>query len=573
MSAAPKRALRAGLLLAVVLVVSFGVVSPPERCPTVSAGQVRQAAQATVDWFARNQNPDGSWLYLYNAKTDTVADEYEEVRHAGAAMGLYQAASNGLPRALATADRGTQWALDRLWEHDDWAAVSTHREIATGATALLVAGLDVRRRATGDTRYDEQMRRMGRFLVSQVEPSGAVLGFYDTQREAPVPRSYSKYFTGETYWALARLHETFPDEGWGRVADRISAYLATRRDKEEGHWPPIPDHWAEYGLDETTKYRPLTAAEVRYARRQAELWGGQARWVQQRFGPWGALVRGPEVFRGGWYGVMDEGFTGLWRIARADPRLSDLVGPVGERARCIAGIAVKEQASAADAARAKNPSRVQGAWFFNDGETRMDDQQHTLAALVRAIPIFEAGGGATDVPPSAWLFVAALLLALNPARGVFGVPRRDAGRLAVVGGAIGAVAVVLLALAGGALPDISGPGFRTAAGFVAILTGAADLILRPPRPEPSLPGRRAALVPVAIPVVVRPALVLIALAAQDALLTAVVLAVGVALLGGVAARWVPEGVDGRVLRWAARLLAAGLVVCGVLLSIDGILAV
>jgi hypothetical protein len=282
------------------------------------------------------------------------------------------------------------------------------------------------------------------------------------------------------------------------------------------------------------------------------------------------------VFRGGWYGVMDEGFTGLWRIARADPRLADLVGPVAARASCIAGIAVKEQAGAAEAARARNPSRVQGAWFFNDGETRMDDQQHALAALIRAIPIVAAGdAGSDDAPPSAWLFVAALLLALNPPRAAFGIPRR--GRpvawVAVVGGAIGAVAICVLAALGGALPDISRPGFRTAAGFVALLTGAADLILRPPRPEPALPGRRAALVPVALPVVTRPALLLIALAAQDVLLSAVVLAVGVGVMTAVAARWDPVGVDGRVLRWASRVLAAGLVVCGVLLSIDGILAV
>jgi small neutral amino acid transporter SnatA (MarC family) len=582
---ARRRAWRAALVLAVVLVVAFGVVAPPERCPSVSAADLERSAQSAVDWFARNQRPDGTWLYLYNARSDTAPDEYDDVRHAGAAMGLYQAAAAGLPRALASADRGTRWALARLTKRDGWAAVTTPGEIATGATALLAAGLDIRREATRDTRYDGLLRRFGRFLVTQIEPSGAVLAYYDPVRAAPVPGQYSRYYTGEAYWALARLHRTFPGERWGEAADRIGAYLATARDEAEDHWPPITDQWAAYGLAETVTFPerghpPLTVSEVDYARRQAELWGGQARWVQQRFGPWGALVRGTAVFRGGWYGVMDEGFTGLWRTARADARLADLQDAIAERARCIAGVAVREQADAADAALSRRPARVQGAWFFHGGETRMDDQQHALAALLRTVPILEATSvrASDDDAPSVWLWAAALLLALNPPRAAFGIPRasREVARLAALGGAIGALAVCAAAAVGGVLLDaldVSAPAFRTAAGFVALLTGAADLVGRPPRPEPALAGRRAALVPVAIPVVARPALLVIALAEHNVVVCGAAMAIGVALMTALVVRSRPQGVGGRVLQWAGRLLAAGLVTSGVLLAIDGILAV
>jgi hypothetical protein len=79
------------------------------------------------------------------------------------------------------------------------------------------------------------------------------------------------------------------------------------------------------------------------------------------------------------------------------------------------------------------PGRVEGAWF-RDGETRMDDQQHALAGLLRTIPIARAqerssSSGSSDPgddPPSGWLWAAALLLALNPCRAAFAVPR--AGR-------------------------------------------------------------------------------------------------------------------------------------------------
>jgi small neutral amino acid transporter SnatA (MarC family) len=577
----------AGLALAGGLALAFVVVAPPERCPAVSAGQLRHSAQAGVDWFVRNQKPDGTWLYLYDARDDTEPADYNAVRHTGAVMGLYRAASLGLPGAMRSADRGAGWALDRLLERVGWAAVDWNGEVETGSTALLVAGLVLRREATGDRRHDAVLHRLGRFLVEQTTRTGAVLATYDVARDAPTPGEYSKYFTGEAYWALTLLHRTFPGEGWGATANRIGAYLATSRDDVEDHWPPIADHWAAYGLAETAQFPergrpPLTRQEVAYARRQAELFGGQVRWVSQRFGPWGALVRGGKVPRGGGYGVTSEGLTGLWLAARDDPRLADLRGPIAERATCIAGLAVRAQSDGRDAAGAAHPGRVEGAWF-RDGETRMDDQQHAFVGILRTVAIVRSGEGSTssDDAPSGWLWAIALVLALNPARAAFGIPRagrpRGSGvRLAAAGGAIAA----LLACAAAAVADplldaldVSDPSFRIAAGIVAGVAGIADMLLRPPSPEPALPGWRAALVPVAVPLVARPALLMVALGAgadRGVPVVAGAVATGVALLTALAAASLTDGPNGRVLRWAGRLAAAGLVACAVALTVDGI---
>jgi small neutral amino acid transporter SnatA (MarC family) len=585
-----KRLWRAGLSLALLLALAFVVVAPPEHCPSVTTEELRRSSQAAVDWFVRNQETDGDWLYLYDTDDDSIPSEYNEVRHAGVTMGLYQAAAAGLPGALRSADRGTEWALDRLLGRGGWAALEGDGRVTTGATALLTAGLVIRREATDDARYDDLLDRLGRFLVAQTEPSGAVLASYDEARGAPVPGEYSKYYTGEAYWALGLLHRAFPGEGWGEVADRIGAYLATSRDEVEDHWPPIPDHWAAYGVAETVEFPergrpPLTDDELSYARDQAELFGAQARWLAHYHGPWGGIVRGGYEPRGGWYGVVGEALTGWWLTARDEPRLADLRGPLAERAACIAGLAMDEQSDAEEAADAAQPERVEGAWF-TDGETRMDDQQHALAGLLRTIPIVESGDGSSlgGSVPSAWLWAAVLVLALNPARASFGVPHarrppRTAAGLAAAGGLIGGLAVCAVAAAGGSLLDaldVTEPSFRTAAGIVAVLAGAADLLRRPPKPEPALAGRRAALVPVAIPLVARPALLVLALGAgadRNVLLTAAAMAVGIAALTAFTA-WSPsQGPGGRVPRWAARLLGAGLVACGVLLTIDGVLDV
>jgi small neutral amino acid transporter SnatA (MarC family) len=215
----------------------------------------------------------------------------------------------------------------------------------------------------------------------------------------------------------------------------------------------------------------------------------------------------------------------------------------------------------------------------------MDDQQHALAALLRTIPIAQAQeSGSGGDAPSALLWAAALLLALNPARASFAVPRagrtrRAAVELAALGGLAGGLAVCAAAALGSPILDaldVSDPSFRIAAGVVAVLAGAADLFRRPPAPEPAREGRRAALVPVAIPAVARPTLLVMALGAgadRGVLVAAAAMAAGVASLAGLAAAGPPDGALGRALRWAARLLAVLLAACGVLLAVDGVLDV
>lgn len=587
----PGRRLAVALVLVLVTgVAAFGVLAPPERCGTVTAAELRGSVDEAVDWFARNQEPDGAWLYLYEAEPGIAPADYNAVRHSGVLMSLYQAAAAGIPGAIETADQGLPWLRDRLIERDDWAAVTYGGGTSVGATALLVAGLAERRIHTGDDRHDRLLRRLGRFLAAQTEPSGAVLAYYDTGEGRPVPGEYSRYYTGEAYWALARLHGLFADGRWGEVADRVGAYLAVDRDRAEGLWPPLPDHWAAYGLAETVGFaergvRPLTDEELAYARRQAGLFGAQLRWISQQHGPWGELVRGTNKPRGGGYGVTGEALTGLWRVAQAEPRLADIRAPLAERATCLAALTVEQQVGPDEAEGFEDPGRVRGAWL-DEGETRMDDQQHAMSALLGTVPIVEAGQIGTRRPdsPSAWLWLAALLAAFNPFRSARSVPRGDRNdrtvvALAALGGAIGAGAALAVALAGEPFLDaidVSEPALRIAAGAVGVVAGIAAMLRRSPAPEPALPGWRAALVPVAIPLVATPALILLAIGAyadRGAAVVVAALAIGVAALTGLVARGPAEGAGGGLLGWAARLSAAVLVAASVLLVIDGIFAV
>ena len=576
-----RRLLLAGVAFVAATVVTFGILAPPERCPAPSTAELRGAAEEAVAWFVRNQRDDGRWLYEYDAAADRVSDDYNVVRHAGGIMGLYQAASAGIEGALGSADRGLRWAEDNVVEHDGWSALALDGRAPAGASALLAAGLAERRLATGETVHDDLLRSLGRFLVTLTEPSGALTAQYDAVAMEPVAGSRSKYYTGEAYWALARLHLAFPDDGFGAAADRIGHYL-TRRDDVEGLWPPIPDHWVAYGLAETTMFperdpeRPLTDAELDHARRQAGLFGSSVRWVSQQAGPWGSLVRGTRELRGGGYGVVGEALTGLWRVAEVDERMAGWRRPLAERATCIAGLALGAQGWQGD--RSVDAGMTDGAWFI-DGVTRMDDQQHAISALLRTEAIVEAPIAPGRDAPSRWLWALALLAVLNPAWIAFAVPGRAAREragVAAAGGLVGSAVIVLAAAVSGALLralDVSPPAVRLAVGVVAAVAGIVRMVgfARTSPPVEGAAGWAAALVPVAVPLVASPALVLLGLSAGadlGVLFVVGCLVVGVAVTTVLAAVRPERGPGRTVLRWAAAVLAAAAVVAGVLLIID-----
>lgn len=527
MSPVSRRLAATPLLTLAAAAVTFGAAAPPEHCPVVTPAEVEAAAALTVDWIVDNQQADGTWLYEHDRVTgrsdfyspDPGTGAYNVVRHAGVMMSLYQAAGHGFDQALASADRGLEWALEHSVDRHGWVGVYTGNAVQTGTNALLVAALVERREVTGDPQHDELLAQLGRFIARQVEPSGAVLGYYDLEPDQPRPGVYSIYYTGEAWWALARLHRTFPTDQWGIYADMVGNYLATQRDHAEDLWPPLADHWSGYGLGETAYFpdrpagTPLTDAEVTFARRQSGVIGQRVRSISQRFGPWGSLVRGTFEPRGGGYGVFGEGLGGLWRAAQADERLADLRAPLADRQTCIVGLALDAQMNTTEALEYRSPGRVAGAWFQND-VTRMDDQQHALSALFATLPILDSPSEIAGTQPVGWLWLVVAIGVLNPMRGALAL-RRAPGGVTVPALAVGALGGAAVLFAVGALSgwlldalDVSNPAMRLAAAGLCALSAAVDLIRARPATIAAPPGWLAALTPVAIPHVIRPALVI-----------------------------------------------------------------
>lgn len=379
-------------LWAIGAVALRATLVPPQVCPSVTAEGALAAAEEAALWIERVQQPDGSYLYEYQGPDDIDLGGYNIVRHAGVTMSLYQfAAETGDLRFLPAADRGLAWMTGSMYRRDGWAAFQgpAGGDLQLGASALMLAALDQRRIATGDTQYDGLMREVGRFLLEMQQPDGSFLASWRLGTAAPDPSLRSKYATGEAFWALTLLHRFFPDERWDRPSRAVADYLSLHRDEVEGFdFPPWADQWAAYGLSEMASW-PLSEDNIAYAQRLAERFGFLVRVESQRRPNWWSdLVHGREARAAG-MGTWGEALDSLHHLASVDPRMEPMREKLAERAACAAGLLAGRQVTAQEAASYESSGKVRGAWFTK-GVTRMDDQQHALSALVRAAPILAA---------------------------------------------------------------------------------------------------------------------------------------------------------------------------------------
>ncbi len=374
------------------------VVIPAEHCPAPAAADLHASAIAAGGWIERALQPDGTYVYEYDADADSLTPAYNVVRHAGVTMSLYQLAGAGDPGALPAADRALAWMEGNLVRRDGWAAFQDPDSggVQLGASALMLMSLNQRRLAISDTRYDGEMREIARFLMVLQRDDGSFLNRWDPATGAPYPGETSRYATGEAFWALAMMHRFFPGEGWDRPARLVADYLSLRRDEvEQNKFPPWADQWAAYGLAEMANWprdgdapSNLNDANIRYARDLAARFGFLVRAESQRRDNWFSRAIHGRQARAAGMGTWVEGLTSLWRLSLADPRMAEDAAKLAERASCAAGLLAERQVPAAGAQRYPQPSLVEGAWF-TDGVTRMDDQQHAISGLLRTEAIVQ----------------------------------------------------------------------------------------------------------------------------------------------------------------------------------------
>lgn len=353
---------------------AMAVAVHPEDCRTPTTAEIDEAVEATVSWFASNVDSGGQFLYRYDQDRRVDEGGYNEPRHAGVLWSLYQAEGAGVQGAAAVADSGLVWALDRIQTTPIGPAFGRGSRLQTGSSALLLAALDERRRVTGDTTHDSLMVDLAGTLVATIGENGALDATIDREF-GPLP-DRSPFYPGEALWALSRVHLTFPAEGFDQAALRLAEYLVESRDELERPWPPISDHWAAYAFETMDRW-PIppspTPGTSSWIERQLDLFGLQIRYESQRVGGITILTRGHDAVAAG-VGTLGEGFGNWLELDHRTGFLGSDRDVALERGACTVGLLVDRQV------RGDDPL-THGAWF-RLGDTQMDDQQHSLSALI-----------------------------------------------------------------------------------------------------------------------------------------------------------------------------------------------
>ena len=236
------------------------------------------------------------------------------------------------------------------------------------------------------TRY-ERAGAARRFLLAE-RAVGAVLASTGARRRWPAS---TRSTTPGRPTGLWRAHRPSPARvgAGGGPHRRLPGHVARR-----GRGPLAADPRPLGRLRRPRPWSSPSAASTAH-RARGELRAPPGRAVRRpgpvaepAHGPWGRVVRGSDMARGGWYGVVGEALTGWWLAARRSPG-----SPTCESRSPNVRPASPDWPWASNPTRRMPPAPpVRSGWRARGSadETRMDDQQHALAGLLRTIPIVEA---------------------------------------------------------------------------------------------------------------------------------------------------------------------------------------
>lgn len=582
-----RRALLVWLIGLLVIGGAARAIALPEVCGVTAQRDRDVAISNAVTWLSSNQNPNGTFLYRYDANRDEVLGGYNWTRHAGTILALEQARAQGFNDALAPSELAIRAALDQsvpVSINDEVVmGLSDGPVLSTGATALFSLALMERRDASGLTDHDDDIRAMLRFLSASLKDradGSTIVRAWANSKARFVNDEVALFTTSQVLFALARAERIFPNEHWGSHSHQILRYLTTYKANEEGFAPDMADHWSAYAMSEMMNWADVPTfsdTEIAWAHKQMGLSSILIRYESQITDEgFNVLMRGHSAI-GAAMGTHGEAVANWTNFALTQSALQGQVRGLSDRLQCNSALLVDRQTTDVDAKGFESPDRVNGAWL-SSGVTQVDDQQHAMSALLMANKVNEkilvAGGELPrrDSVPSAFLVVLLTIVLLSPprlvrtlrhlhaTRSVHGLERR--GSQPHLGYLYRFAVLFSIVILNGSRVlqwlNTNVPTALIAAGVVGVLASLGAIMQR--SHAPSL-----------FYVVVRPELVIFGLAVSaDGRWWSVIIGL---LASAIWSRYLIKRVSDVSLLWAARTCAAISVALCIVLIVNGVFAV
>ena len=351
----------------------------------VDSDAMDASARSAADHLSRACGDDGRFDYLYDAVRDLRSDDYNIIRHCGAAESLLEAyGAFGDPAHLSAASRALEFlkpklltdATDPIDATDQKAMHLENGKNALGpigGTGLALIAFAKRAEVTHDLRDLEAMRAMARFLVRQLQPNGEFAPYWPDAKDA----WEVLYFPGEAMLGLMRLHALDPDARWlsavVRAAERrLAVPPASAYDRDH-------DYWFILTLDELHRVT------------------GDRRWLEHAMRLVRAVVDGQREDDARAAEHPSTSFFDDDRVAPAGSRLEAIAaaialarrggvddGALVECASSLARFVLAQQYDQASSFALPNPDRARGGFHGApwSGEVRIDYDQHALVGLL-----------------------------------------------------------------------------------------------------------------------------------------------------------------------------------------------
>lgn len=259
---------------------------------TLSREKVEHALELAIDHIQRTQEPDGKFLYYYDAALDSRRDHehpkrhpeknpyYNILRHSGGGLTCVfheKLVRNG--KALTNARRAIDYLITqaRLQTYDgkEGAYIYSEKKSKLGGAGLALYLIAEYQRASGDERYRLWADRLAWHLLNQITASGEFI-YYNIYLDQPITEAenqahFSFYYPGEAICGLAKyLHMIDAGERgayFEKLHRALDFLLLVRPKTRASEYTAVPsDGWLMMGIKELWDFvemrRPLYAEFV-----------------------------------------------------------------------------------------------------------------------------------------------------------------------------------------------------------------------------------------------------------------------------------------------------------------------
>ncbi len=200
---------------------------------------IKDIALHGADWIVKHQKADGRYLYYYDAKEDNYIDHehpkrspkdlyYNDLRHCGGIITLIRAYQLTKKQMyLKSAKKGIDFITKITEEHkvngETAAYVFYNKKAKLGGTGMILIAMMRYRMESGDKSYVEYIKKYVRHLLSRIDSSGEMYGYYihpSYNKGEPLlnlsekerRETFSFYYPGEALLGLALFANHFNDD-------------------------------------------------------------------------------------------------------------------------------------------------------------------------------------------------------------------------------------------------------------------------------------------------------------------------------------------------------------------------